>query len=345
MAFRSDEAYFSCAGARPSIATGALVALALFSFGCSSIFTAKRPATPTASAPAAEKPAAPTVSAPSAEKPAAATVSAPTAEKPATPTGSTPAAEKPAAPTASTPASATPPQSDNSADPSRGVPTNAPPAAPNTRPTAPAAALDIPLRTIGDNRISTQLALIAEAIEKENLAYRADLGQDCSGIYHLIKTRLKEQLPSLGNKSKYAFPEFSTERSSRAIARWYHDHQNLHIIDNGKADANRIRPGSVMFFSNTDQRYANMDIDLLAGNGNAKGAIMHIAIVTAVERDPAGNVLKYTMMHGRNTKYPASRSSGNCDCGATTGKQHEKFPFGNWNQQWVAVANIETPVK
>jgi len=27
------------------------------------------------------------------------------------------------------------------------------------------------------------------------------------------------------------------------------------------------------------------------------------------------------------------------------GKQHVKFPFGNYNQQWVAVANIETPVE
>jgi len=90
-----------------------------------------------------------------------------------------------------------------------------------------------------------------------------------------------------------------------------------------------------------------MTIDLLAGppSGVPKGVIMHIATVVSVVKDEAGNVIKYTMMHGRNSKYTASPSGGNCDCGGTTAKQHAIFPFGNYNQQWVAIANIETPVE
>lgn len=208
---------------------------------------------------------------------------------------------------------------------------------------------DLPERTLSENKIGTQLIYISESITAQQLPYivGGPALQDCSGIFLRITDSLKARIPALADKSKYTFPNANQHRSSRGIARWYHEHGNLHIVEDGKAEANRIRPGSVMFFANTDQKYSNMNIDLLAGppSGVPKGVIMHIATVVSVVKDDAGNVIKYTMMHGRNTKNPASPSGGNCDCGATTGKQHEKFPFGNWNQQWVAVANIETPVK
>jgi hypothetical protein len=208
---------------------------------------------------------------------------------------------------------------------------------------------DLPERTLSENRIGKQLIYVSEALTAQQLPYivGGPLLQDCSGIFLRLTDSLKARIPVLADKTKYIFPNANTHRSSRGIARWYHEHNNLHIVEDGKAEANRIHPGSVMFFANTDQQYTNMNIDLLAGppSGVPKGVIMHIATVVSVEKDAAGNVIKYTMMHGRNTKNPASPSGGNCDCGATTGKQHEKFPFGNWNQQWVAVANIETPVK
>ena len=208
---------------------------------------------------------------------------------------------------------------------------------------------DLPERTLSENKIGTQLIYISESITAQKLPYivGGPALQDCSGIFLRITDSLRTRIPALADKSKYVFPDPNMHRSSRGIARWYHEHGNLHIVEDGKAEANRIHPGSVMFFANTDQKYSNMNIDLLAGppSGVPKGVIMHIATVVSVEKDAAGNVIKYTMMHGRNTKNPASPSGGNCDCGATTGKQHEKFPFGNWNQQWVAVANIETPVQ
>lgn len=268
---------------------------------------------------------------------------------------SDPKAKNAAAPTESAP-TVSAPTAANSTSPdslaAKPVPQEVPKdsvAAPAVPPVAPTDNQDTPIRTLSENKIGTQLIYIAESITAQKLPYivGGPALQDCSGIFLRITDSLRARIPALADKSKYTFPNANQHRSSRGIARWYQEHNNLHIVEDGKIDANRIRPGSVMFFANTDQHYSNMDIDLLAGplSGVPKGVIMHIATVISVEKDDAGNVIKYTMMHGRNTKVPASYSGGNCDCGGTTAKQHVKFPFGNFNQQWVAVANIETPVK
>lgn len=260
-----------------------------------------------------------------------------------------PKVEKTTAPTVSAPVAPNPNSTDTIPTAPKETPPTAPTTTPATAPVTPSEDQDTPDRVLSENRIGTQLVHIAESLTAEKLPYvvGGPLLQDCSGIFLRITDSLRARIPALANKSKYIFPNANEHRSSRGIARWYYEHHNLHIVEDGKVDANRIRPGSVMFFANTDQHYSNMTIDLLAGppSGVPKGVIMHIATVVSVEKDEAGNVIKYTMMHGRNTKYPASPSGGNCDCGGTTAKQHAIFPFGNYNQQWVAVANIETPVQ
>lgn len=192
-----------------------------------------------------------------------------------------------------------------------------------------------------EERLSVILDLIAQDLEAQKLAYVSDLGQDCSGIYHKIKDQLQRKMSELGDKSKYHYPTYAEDRDSRAVAKWYHSNNNLYIVRDALADGNKIRPGTVMFYGQTDKQYNNPSIDELTTRGVG---IMHIAVVTKVETDDAGKVTKYTIMHGRNTKYTASRTGGNCDCGGSTAKQHAKFPFGNWNQPWVAMANIETPL-
>ena len=192
-----------------------------------------------------------------------------------------------------------------------------------------------------EERLSVILDLISQDLEAQQLEYRSDLGQDCSGIYHKIKDMVQRKMKELGDKSKYHYPTYAEDRDSRAVAKWYHNNNNLYIVQDAKADGNKIRPGTVMFYGQTDKQYSNPSIDELTTRGVG---IMHIAVVTKVEKDDAGNVTKYTIMHGRNTKYTASRTGGNCDCGGSTAKQHAKFPFGNWNQPWVAMANIETPL-
>lgn len=210
----------------------------------------------------------------------------------------------------------------------------------NPEPTTPTGSGGLAAHEADEERLSVVLDLISQELEAQQLAYVTELGQDCSGIYHKIKDQLQRKMSELGDKSKYHYPTYAEDRDSRAVAKWYHNNNNLYIVRDAKADGNKIRPGTVMFYGQTDKQYNNPSIDELTTRGVG---IMHVAVVTKVEQDDAGKVTKYTIMHGRNTKYTASRTSGNCDCGGSTAKQHAKFPFGNWNQPWVAMANIETP--
>lgn len=77
-----------------------------------------------------------------------------------------------------------------------------------------------------------------------------------------------------------------------------------------------------------------------SNNYTSNGAIMHVAVVTAVTTDEEGNVVDYTIMHGRNAEKHASRTGSK----AVQSRNTENLPpFGNWSHQWVAVANIMTP--
>ncbi len=201
---------------------------------------------------------------------------------------SDPKVEKPAAPESAPAATAPKPTQTDSPAVTAQPPATEPVA--TTTATTPAPANntdDLPHRTLSENRIGTQLIYISESITALQLPYivGGPQLQDCSGIFLRITDSLKARIPALADKSKYTFPNANEHRSSRGIARWYHEHGNLHIVENGKAEANRIHPGSVMFFANTDQKYSNMNIDLLAGpaSGVPKGAIMHIATVVSVE--------------------------------------------------------------
>ena len=195
---------------------------------------------------------------------------------------------------------------------------------------------------ISDRKISQVLTKIADRIQAQKLAYDKSKRQDCSGIYHMIKDQFKDELPALADGSKYVYPEIESIRSSRQIAYWYHENDNLTIINDAVQSRNSIRPGSVMFFGKSGKRYSNMNIGMLtdhANNFTSNGAITHIAVVTSVRTDEDGNVQDYTMMHARNSKYPASKTgSSEVQSEYTPGLP----PFGNWQQQWVAVANITT---
>ncbi|MEQ8706527.1 MAG: hypothetical protein RIC19_21530 [Phaeodactylibacter sp.] len=203
-------------------------------------------------------------------------------------------------------------------------------------------------RTVNEERLGIILDLISEDLESQQLEYISSKGQDCSGIYHKIKDLVQKKMSVLGDKTKFHYPTFSKDRNSRQIADWYYRHDNLHIVQDANKDRNLITPGTVVFFGRTEEKYSNITIDLLTNPGKfvhdgTNGKIMHIAIVTTVEKDDAGNVIKYDMMHGRNSRNFASRTTANYDGPGSYAKKHAKFPFGNWNQQLVALAHIETP--
>ena len=221
------------------------------------------------------------------------------------------------------------------------MPAEITPVVPEPAPVAPSGSLGN--RSVSEDKLTTVLETVAREMEEKKLAYVIELGQDCSGIFHQIKDSVQVRIPALRDPAKYIYPPFRPDRDSRQIAHWYHRHNNLHIVRDALADAHRIRPGSVMFYGQTDKTYRNPTIEQLTTRGEG---IMHVAVVTSIETDDTGNLTAYTIMHGRNKRHHASRTGGNCDCPKKgLHRQHVNFPFGNWNQPWVAVANIETPVQ
>lgn len=195
---------------------------------------------------------------------------------------------------------------------------------------------------ISDQKISSVLESISENLEKKKLAYASSKGQDCSGIFHQIKDSIQARLPGLRKNAGYQYPVYNQIRSSRQIANWFHEKGNLMIVEDAVASKNSIRPGSVMFYGKPNKKYSNMTIDILTDRSNnftSNGAIMHIAVVTSVRKDENGNVVDYTIMHGRNSRVHASRSGSK----EVQSRNTKGLPaFGNWSQQWVAVANIAT---
>jgi len=203
-------------------------------------------------------------------------------------------------------------------------------------------------RTVNEEKLGIILDLISQDLEAQQLEYISSKGQDCSGIYHKIKDMVQRRMKVMGDKSKFHYPSFAEDRDSRQIAHWYYEHDNLHIVQDAKAESHLITPGTVVFFGRTEEKYSDITIDLLTNPGKfvhdgTNGKIMHVAIVTKVEKDEGGKVVKYDMMHGRNSRNFASRTTANYDGPGSYARQHAKFPFGNWNQQLVALAHIETP--
>ena len=194
---------------------------------------------------------------------------------------------------------------------------------------------------ISDKKIGEILTTVAENLEAKKLEYRSDLLQDCSGIFHQMKDSLQQRLPALGG-AEYQYPSSKNVRNTRQIADWFYKNNNLLIVEDAVASRNSIRPGSVMFYGKSNKTFTNIDIDMLTDRKNnytPNGAIMHIAVVTAVTTDKEGNVVDYTIMHGRNPRRHASRT-GSKEIQSTRTKGLP--PFGNWSQQLVAIANIST---
>ncbi len=219
------------------------------------------------------------------------------------------------------------------------------PATPPATPPATSNSGGLADRAVDDKRLSIVIDNIAQGLEAQQLAYLSDKGQDCSGIYHKIKDQIQQNITVLGDQARYTYPTYKGDRNTRQIAYWYHKNGNLHLVQDALADRNLIRPGSVMFYGRTEEKYSNITIETLSNPGvfehdkaSGRGKIYHVATVTKVEKDNDGNVVRYTIMHGRNSRNPASRTSGNYDGPGGYGKAFAKFPFGNWNQQWVAVA-------
>ncbi len=176
---------------------------------------------------------------------------------------------------------------------------------------------------------TTYLQRLAGDYESKHIMYRSIPLSDCSGMFHRLLKQVKEAFPA------FTCPEVAEARSSRALAQWYHNRDALHIVEDPAASGALIRPGAILFFGQPGKKYPNPTIGQLTTYGEG---IMHIGTVVDVEKDEQGSVIGYTMFHARGRGKPAShtrhylRHPGN----------PALSPFGNWRQQLVAVAYIDT---
>lgn len=197
---------------------------------------------------------------------------------------------------------------------------------------------------VSDAIMSEVLSSIADNIETEKLEYNSDLLQDASGIYHKIKNEFQKRMPTLSEGKSFQYPLSINVRTTRQIADWYFKNDNLLLVQDALTSRNNIRPGSVMFYGKSEESFQNINIDQLTDRKNnytTNGIIQHIAVVTSVKKDQNGNVEEYTIMHGRRPGKIAFRSTSK-EIQSTNTKGLP--PYGNWKQQWVAIApTIYTP--
>lgn len=174
------------------------------------------------------------------------------------------------------------------------------------------------------------LQRLANEYESKHILYRSIPLSDCSGMFHRLLQQMKEAFPA------FVYPEVTEARSSRALAQWYHARGGLHIIGNAADSGHLIKPGAVLFFGQVGKKYQNPSIELLTAYGQG---IMHIGTVVDVEKDEQGQVIGYTMFHARGRGKIASHTHH-----YRSNPQNSGLPaFGNWRQQLVAIAYIDTP--
>ncbi len=167
---------------------------------------------------------------------------------------------------------------------------------------------------------------IARKIQSQRLYYNSQKLSDCSGIFHRVLLEMRKICPN------QVYPHPAEYRSSRDLARWYAQRNELILVKDPQAMARFIKPGAAMFYGRSGKKFANFtEKSLFGANG-----IAHMGVVVSVQKDARGRVVGYALFHGRSRgKYAAItwhylRPPG--------GKKLP--PFGNYNQQWVAVAPL-----
>ena len=167
---------------------------------------------------------------------------------------------------------------------------------------------------------------IADKLESQKILYNSKSLSDCSGIFLRVGQEMNEICPMV------AVPTPKEARDGRRLAKWYYDRDRLTLIQDAKASSEWIKPGAIMFYGHRNKHYEAISIqDITASSG-----IEHIGIVTAVERDKKGIITNYTLFHGRSTGKMASKTTHH-----HLNPSRKGIPaYGNWNQQWVAVADL-----
>ena len=175
------------------------------------------------------------------------------------------------------------------------------------------------------------LTKFSEDMEASKIMYNSEPLSDCSGMFLRLCQATQKRCPD------YNFPNPNQVRDSRMIGRWFHNQGNLKIIEDPLADSELIRPGAVMFYGHQNKKYENMTIESIT----ASDGIEHVGVVTEVKRNAKGVITEYKLFHGRSTGKIAARSSHHKRKPSRKGLP----PYGNWDQQWIAVGWLLTPAR
>ena len=209
-----------------------------------------------------------------------------------------------------------------------------PPRIPDASDWAVLAGLDNYEAACGGEDTFVSLGEPIEAIAKglEGVMYNSEPLSDCSGMFHRVLKSIQERCPN------HTTPAPEQARDTRDLARWYHFHGELVLVHDALAMSELIKPGAVLFYGHNAKRYEKFTADDLFGSPEKKGYIEHMGVVVRVERDAEGTITNYHLFHGRRTGKPSK---------ITTWHVREKKPvhppYGNGNQQWVAVARLLGP--
>lgn len=203
---------------------------------------------------------------------------------------------------------------------------------------------------------------IAARMTSQQIPYTQDPAnewRDCSGNFLRLSSYLAEACPELNGRlvatsgirdfahgaDNDVHPASAAARTTRGIAKWYSENQTFvpiyydpEIGDRFALAKHRdlIRPGAVLWFSRQKPAKSSGLQPLFTRQIN------HMGTVVSVERNEAGEVVRYKMYHGRSKgkkarvtehhywQWPAAFTSG--------GKQYP--PLGYWDQYLVGIAPI-----
>lgn len=180
---------------------------------------------------------------------------------------------------------------------------------------------------LGD--ITDPLREVVTKLEKKSLLYATEPLTDCSGIFHRVVQGLKDQCPAK------EFPTVAKNRDSRALALWYHEHGKLQLINNAVDSSDLLRPGAILFFGKNGFKYRDFSVAELL---TPQKGIAHLGVVVDVHKNKAGQVEHYELFHGHGRKGKTTAPVTNWHKRTPTRTSYP--PFGNGQQQWVAVASL-----
>lgn len=217
------------------------------------------------------------------------------------------------------------------------------------------------------------LTPVVETLVAQKIPYSrtpANEWRDCSGNFLRLSSAVAAVCPEhatnliapagvkpYASDANNAVPFDVPYRSSRSVARWYHDKGLFVPIYYDDAPAvtdvpakllehrHLIRPGAVVWFSR-GRPQSGEGIDALFEKTGSGSHINHMATVTDVSRDDDGNVISYKMFHGH----------GRADKGTPASVTDRQFfvwparllangtksypPLGYWSQRLVGVGTL-----